>query len=118
MVYPLFTPPGIVGISPGSTKATKPRVLRNDFGDGYSQRIGDGLNQINRKVDIKFSVLVKSEADDIESFFEERAGYKPFRWTLPGEDTERKWIAPEWQRTYTGRLTYDISVTFEEVFDP
>ena len=36
MAYPKFTPPGIVNVSPGSSVATKPRVRRADFADGYA----------------------------------------------------------------------------------
>ncbi|WP_011581218.1 MULTISPECIES: phage tail protein [Chelativorans] len=117
MAYPVFTPPGIVDISPGSTLTVKPRVRRAGFGDGYSQRTGDGLNAINRECSAVFSVLTSDEADALTSFFEERAGYKPFLWTLPGESVERKWIASEWQKTYADGAI-DISAAFEEVFDP
>jgi len=117
-MYPLFSPPQAVSVSPGTSVEFKPRVRRAPFGDGYAQRTGDGLNALSRKVEASFEVLTTAEAGAILSFFEERAGYKPFMWTLPGEASPRQWIAPTWRRVYSGNTITDITATFEETFDP
>lgn len=117
-MHPLFDPPGVVTISPGSSIATKPRTRVAPFGDGYKQRSGDGLNAIDKKMSLSFTALVKHEADYLEAFFTERAGYKPFRFTPPHHVQERIWIATEWNVTYTGAISYDVTASLEEVFDP
>lgn len=118
MAYPTLTPPNDVNIAPGSGVDYEPRVRRANFGDGYSQRTGDGLNTLSRKVQASFQVLTDSEANTLLGFFEGRKGYLPFMWALPGEVTARQWIAPSWKKTYTGKRITDISVTLEETFDP
>jgi phage-related protein len=118
MAYPTFTPPGLVRVDVGSSISVKPRVRRADFGDGYSQRSGDGLNALGRKVEINFTNLELSEGKTIEAFFEERAGYKPFLWTFPHETTPRQWICTEWRKNLSAPRTYSVSAAFEETFDP
>lgn len=118
MPFPTFTPPSGVSLSPGSATTHEPRVLRADFGDGYVQRTGDGLNALSRKLEATFQALTNTEADAILSFFEDRKGYLPFLWTLPGEATPRQWIAKSWRRTFSGKGIAEITAGLEETFDP
>lgn len=118
MAYPTLTPPNDVNIAPGSGIDYEPRVRRANFGDGYSQRSGDGLNALSRKLQANFQVLTYAEAKTLLDFFEERKGYLPFMWTPPDETVARQWIAPSWKKTYTGKRITDVSVTLEETFDP
>lgn len=98
-------------------KTTKARTLRTDFGDGYSQRAGDGLNAIGRSVDLEFSGLTVSQANDIETFLTTKAGYTAFTYTLPDEASAKKWIATEWRRSAQSNTIRTITVTLEQVFD-
>ncbi|WP_266032587.1 phage tail protein [Brucella intermedia] len=118
MAYPTLVLPKDVGVDVGSSISSKPRVRRAQFGDGYSQRSGDGLNANGVKFEATFSVLLDSEARQILNFFEERKGYLPFWWTVPGEITPRQWIATEWRKSFTGPTTRGISAMLEETFDP
>ena len=118
MAYELFTPPGEVSVSPGSSVSFEPRVNRADFGDGYSQRSGDGLNGNPAAFEAVFTVLFESEVNAITGFFAAKKGYTPFLWTMPGESTPRQWIATKWRVTYTGKMTRDVIASFEENFDP
>lgn len=118
MAYPLFSPPGAVSVSPGSSVEVKPRVRQAGFGDGYKQRTGDGINAIVRTFDAQFTALTSAEAQTIIAFFEGRKGYLPFRWTIPGEASSRQWTAPSWRRIFGGKNVADIVVSMEENFDP
>ena len=95
----------------------KPRVRKADFGDGYAQRTGDGLNAINRTVEASFAAITDTEAQTILDFLEERKGYLPFRWTLPGETSPRQWIAPSWRKVFAANRVADVTVTLEQNFD-
>lgn len=99
------------------SKTTKTRTLRTDFGDGYSQRAGDGLNSIGRSVDLEFNGLTVSQANSIETFLEGTGGYEAFTYTLPDEASAKKWIAKEWNRTAQSNTIRTIHVTLEQVFD-
>lgn len=110
-----FIPP--IAPSVGTGREVSTRVLRADFGDGYSQRSGDGLNAINRQVFVVWGVLSVSDADTIEAFLTARAGFEAFLWAPPREVQPRKWICGTWRRDHD-HGTYDsLSATFEEVFD-
>ena len=110
-----FTP----GVNPAIDaygKQTKTKILQADFGDGYSQRAAAGLNSVARELTLEFRAVSVETADAIEAFMEARKGYEAFYYTLPDEDTARKWKAPDWSRSAAGPLR-NVSVKLEEVFD-
>lgn len=118
MTYPTFTPPAGVNVSIGTAISVTPRIRRADFGDGYSQRSGDGLNTMPVKTSVEFATLTRAEAASILSFLESRKGYLPFMWKMPGETSARQWIATSWRKTYSDAINQDVSAEFEETFDP
>lgn len=113
---PTFSPP--LDPAVGSSKPVETRVLRANFGDGYTQRAADGLNVIIRKPKLKFDGLTEAQADTIEAFLEAREGHENFDYTLPNESTSRKFICQTWTRTpktTTGFI--EMTLDLEEVFD-
>jgi len=111
-----WTPP--VAPSHNAPLETKPRILTAEFGDGYSQRAGDGLNAIKRMAQLEFANISNADASTIVSFLETQAGYQAFTYTVPGDSTARKWIAREgWSRVPTGPSTSTVTVKIEQVFD-
>lgn len=101
----------------GFGKTTKARVLTYQYGDGYSQRLADGINNFVNTWSLTFSSQVLTVADDIITFFETTGGYQYFFWTPPGELTEIKVIASDWSKNYESPISRNISVTFTQVFD-
>ncbi|MBE0152868.1 phage tail protein, partial [Serratia fonticola] len=60
------------------------RVKDVQFGDGYKQSIGDGLNTEIQSWSLTFvSDLSRNAA--IKAFFKRHAGYKAFKWVNPRE---------------------------------
>jgi phage-related protein len=111
-----FVPANSPSISSGKT--SKLRMLKAKFGDGYSQRAGDGLNTVQRMYNIVIEALTGSEADDIEEFFEDYTDGSSFLYTFPGEATQRKFTCEEWERKPSpGGVMFTISAKFEEVHD-
>jgi phage-related protein len=97
----------------GASDQNKPRVLIAVFGDGYQQRVADGINISTRQWALNFS-RKQSDIDDIRAFLEARQGVESFDWTPPRGDAG-KWIAQEW----SGQVNDggdSLSVTFTEVF--
>ncbi len=92
------------------------RVNKAQFGDGYSQRSGDGLNASPRIFNASWSSLQTAEADTLEAFFDAHK-VTPFLWTLPLESVERKWTAGKSRRGYLGGSVVSFSCPLEEVFD-
>lgn len=116
MAPPTLTP--AIAPSYSSTKSTKYKVIRAEFGDGYSQRVADGINSVKKMGTLVFENLAPSDADDIEDFFNDLKGADPFYYTLPLEGSPTLWITEgEVQRTYQGPNSITITAKVEQVFD-
>jgi phage-related protein len=100
----------------GTGRKIKRRVNKAQFGDGYSQRSGDGLNASPRVYTAAWAAIKADEAEAYEAFFDAHKS-TPFRWTPPLESAERKWTAGDSDTNYVGGSTVSFSVQLEEVFD-
>ena len=60
-----------------------PRVRRQAFGDGYEQRLVEGINNTVESFQVSFVNKPKADADDIAAFFEAQAGVTAFDFTYP-----------------------------------
>ncbi|MBN9600834.1 MAG: phage tail protein [Afipia sp.] len=114
MPLDVFNPP--LAPSTPSVRPVRPRVNEATFGDGYSQRSGDGLNANPRTFQAQWSMLEDGQADAIEAFFETHTK-TAFLWTVPLEIVQRKWIAVDWSRGYLGADLVSLSANLKEVFD-
>lgn len=99
----------------GSEVATKPRVNLVQFGDGYEQRIGDGINTMPRTWTLVFNVD-GSVGDAIDAFLRGQAGLTAFDWTPP-TGAAGKWKCGEWKRVVGEKGVQSVSATFVEVFE-
>ena len=61
------------------TKTVAPRVLQITFGDGYEQRIADGINTINETYSLSFKTRTKEAIDDIVVFLDARKNVSKFK---------------------------------------
>ena len=84
------------------------------FGEGYSQRVPDGINYLKRTWNLTFE-LPKPETDAIEAFLYARRGVESFTWTPPTGPTGL-WLCPAWKPAAAGYDSFTISLTFQEVF--
>jgi|TARA_B110000495_G_C23028839_1_gene612070 phage-related protein len=127
-----FTVPGIsaqVVPDKGLSRSSKPRVRVAQFGDGYQQRVADGINATEESFSVSFSNRSKAEADDINAFFVLKKGVIAFNFTVPDSNsstndsagspvTTVKVICSEWQQSYTQLTGSSISATFTRVYEP
>lgn len=98
-----------------SAAAAKPRVNEAVFGDGYSQRSGDGLNAVPRAYVAQWPMLYSEDADEMEAFFENHTS-AAFLWAPP-DSPERKWRVLDWTRGATSAGVVSLSVNLKQVFD-
>lgn len=98
-----------------SPLSVEPRVLTAQFGDGYSQRTGDGINIAPRTWALTFSSRTTAEKDVIDSFLQARNGIESFDWTPP-TGAAGKFLCKAWQVTPQNAVTWSITATFNEVF--
>ena len=69
------------------TMESEPRVRVAQFGDGYAQRVADGINAVNETFEVSFVNRPQSEADDITSFFETNKAVTSFKFTIPNSNS-------------------------------
>ena len=100
--------------SASSARSRKPRVLSAPFGDGYEQRVADGINTAPAIWSLTF-VRGDTDASAIETFLEGKNGVTSFTWTPPG-GSEIRVLCREWNRSFAGVNHNVITCTFEQVF--
>ena len=99
-----------------SSKTSEQRLLQAQFGDGYEQRAGDGINADRVKWSLTWNAVTNEEADAIELAL--RGGvFEPFLYEVPG-DVERLYLTdPNTVTRGLVSVTHDtISVALTEVF--
>lgn len=95
----------------------KPRVLSARFGDGYEQRVGDGINIRARSWQLTFKQRTAAEMAPIIAFLRARNGFESFDWTDP-DGVAGKFICREWSKSTNNAVTQTLTCTFDEVFEP
>lgn len=101
----------------GVKRAVQPKILKNDFGDGYTQRAAAGLNSDPETWTLSWNGRTYTTIDAIEAFFVARGGHEAFYWTPPREASPRLFICTKWDRTYNYPNNDDMTAEFVEVFD-
>lgn len=107
--------------SRSTSSETVPRVLRAQFGDGYSQETLDGINAIPRNWDIVFEPIHGYSGTDptlqeLDAFMRVNAGLR-FQWVQPkpfdGEGL-KVFRCRRWGWTYDEGLIVGFRATFEQ----
>ena len=57
------------------TKSSTPRMRTAKFGDGYEQRIVDGINNLEESYSLSFKTRLKADIDDIVAFLDTKAAH-------------------------------------------
>jgi phage-related protein len=99
---------------PGATGPKTPRVKVAPYGDGYEQRVGEGINRIVRTWSLTFT-RPTAEIDAIDAFLEARAGAESFDWTPP-RGPAGKWKCASWSVSVPALSVQSLTATFTEVF--
>ena len=106
------------------TKQSRPRVLVASFGDGYEQRIADGINTLNETYSLTFATRLKADIDDIVGFLDGKKGVSSFILTFPDTNNttrtgERdvKVVTTNYSTTYDYENFYSLSVALKRVFE-
>lgn len=100
----------------GSSVLVTPRVNQIKFGDGYEQRIQDGINNILLELDLTFEKLDLAEFTAICHFLTERKGKESFFFTPPQPFNSRKrFISRSFESSWTNINNNVIKTKFEEM---
>ena len=118
----------------GYTRQTTPRVLATQFGDGYQQRLIDGINPLAETINVSFKTRDKGEIDHIISFFESKGGVTAFTFNVnqqyyaaPGVSSETDVtssdefalivVCTSWNKTYNFGDYWSAVATFTRVYE-
>ena len=108
-----------VPVDKGFSRGSAPRVHTLSFGDGYEQRIADGINNLGQSMNVSFATRPKAEIDDLVAFFESLGGVSKFRMTI--DDTNGaetiKVVCRQWSQTWNYDDFYSLSATFDRVYE-
>lgn len=127
--------------SPGAQSKPELKILKAEFGDGYTQPTPDGLNHIRQVLTLTWELLEADEKAQIVRFFEDHGGTKPFYFAMPGEfqmenlacetpqDGEyaarhallngqqpAAWTCENWSVTARAAQMFDITATLRQSF--
>lgn len=97
------------------------RIREVQFGDGYKQSVGDGLNTELQSWSLTF-IGNWQRITEIRNFFKRHGGYKAFKWTTPNFDVGL-FTCNKYQVTALGKNArkdhmYQLTATFEIAFKP
>ena len=106
----------------GLTASFAPRVLVAQFGDGYQQRVLDGINNVPRSFSLSFNTRTKEEIDDIAGYFNSLGATTKFNFVIPdtnagGNEDTVKVICSTWSKAFEYGDYYSLSASFTEVFE-
>lgn len=106
----------------GLSRKNTPITFTVQFGDGYQQRIANGINALQQEMSVSFSTRPKAEIDDLVAFFESLGGVTKFRFDLAdsnaGSSTETiKVICDDWSQKWEYDNFYSLDATFKRVYE-
>lgn len=114
---PTLTFPYALGPTTSASKQSEAKTLKADFGDGYTQRVGNGINNVRDTYTLSWEDISRTDAKTIDDFLRARGGWDAFYWTAPGATVAKKWICEQWSVTNASTVLDSVSATFIEVFD-
>jgi phage-related protein len=110
--------PTTPAVSYGVSSKKSFRVLSADFGDGYSQRTPDGLNNEIESISMVWNTLSYSDAAIITNFLDGCGGSQAFSYTPPGQAVSKNWTCPAGYTFKAQNASYtDLTATFVRVYD-
>ena len=98
---------------PGYSVENEPRRKVNQFGDGYQQRMVDGLNPLLRKFSFTYK-LSHQNAVKLDRFLSEHSGVRAFYFHEYEGGQRIKGVCPKWSKRVGKRHT-EITCNIEEV---
>lgn len=94
----------------------KLRNRKAQFGDGYKQVSGDGLNAREQSWNLSFGGS-ESEIAEIVAFLDRMAGRKAFQWKPPLYPVGL-WLCEEYTPKENPGLYFTLTATFVQAFKP
>ena len=106
----------------GLSKSNTPVIFVAEFGDGYEQRIANGINNLKQEFNVSFATREKAEIDDIVGFFESTNGVTAFNFTFAdtnasGNEETVKVYVTQFSQNWDYDEYYTLNATFKRVYE-
>ena len=103
-------------------RASKPKVHLATFGDGYEQRLADGINSVTETFSVSFKTRPKADISNIIGYLGYLKGATAFSFTIPdsnavGTETTIKVVCDGFDVTYDYGDFYSASAKFRRVYE-
>lgn len=107
-----------IPFSQSSTFSYDQRIIESQFGDGYSQRVADGLNSYMMSANISHDNLTQAEFNTLLTFWNTVGRVTPFTITDPttGVTTKVRFTEPFQVTALSGNL-YSVSAVVKQTYD-
>lgn len=102
----------------GFGRQSSHRVLTANFGDGYEQRVLDGINTKEETFNVAFNNRTASSINLLAAYFDVQAG-KNFTFTVTDNagDTGIKVVCESYNIAYTREGIHSLTTTFRRVYE-
>lgn len=101
-------------VSPSQTVSMRTRKAQ--FGDGYTQVSGDGINPRSQEWDLNF-VGTEAYIQAIKAFLDRHEGQKSFQWKPPLEPLGL-YRCEQYKPTPMGAGNFSLTATFTQAYKP
>lgn len=104
--------------SQASSKSTAVDMLKMNFGNGYEQRVANGINYMRDKWAVSWEGLNVTDRNTVISFLNSISAGDYFTWTTPFDSVSKKFVLDgDWTLTDNGGVVFTINAQFRQVFD-
>ena len=103
-------------------RSSKPKVHLATFGDGYEQRLADGINSIVETFSVSFKTRPKADINNIIGYLGSLKGVTAFNFTIPdsnagGSETTIKVVCDSFEINYEYGDFYTSTAKFRRVYE-
>lgn len=103
-------------ISQASSGGVEYRILEVQYGNGYSQRAADGINNAVESWDVSWENIHVADFNTISAAFDTAKGADYFTWTPPGSATQKRFVVKSFSKQAMSGDIYTISASLKQVF--
>jgi len=115
---------GIVVPDKTMSRKSAPKVLTASFGDGYEQRVADGINSVKETYTLSFTNRAKADIDNMVVQLDANKGVTALAFTIPDtNNTSRagekdvKVVCVDYSTNYEHDDFYSLTLNLRRVFE-
>ncbi len=92
------------------------KVKKTEFGNSYSQRAPDGINNKRSTWNIEWHSLTQSERDTVVNALDSTSGVDTISWTPPGEASDLYFVIEGYSVSAYNDMYFSVNIAVKQVF--